>query len=222
MNVVVKRIFSKSLFTHQVRYKRLLVPLLLALCAVTLRAQTIRIELVNGKTGHPVTSIPWLSPHTLHVDLGRESDLSLVLTADKQGVVSLRFSRDDSEINVPECTGEHAAWDRLVRNDLTGHRNKDDEREFNKKYWNCMNFRVKDPVVRFADSISIGPISGSNFEYVQCWAGFPTSFSTEELLQHGVVTANDCGKATVSPQPGQLILFVRPPTQIEAARQAWD
>jgi hypothetical protein len=217
MNVVVKRIFSKSLFTHQVRYKRLLVPLLFALCAVTLRAQTIRIELVNGKTGHPVTSIPWLAPHTLYVWLGRDSDLSLVLTTSKQGVAPLRFTRDDSEINVPDCNGKRAAWDKLSKNE-----NKNDVKEFNKKYKNCTNFLVKDPVVRFADSISIGPIRGSNFEYVQCWAGFPTSFSTEELLQHGVVTANDCGKATVSPQPGQLILFVRPPTQIEAARQAWD
>jgi len=202
--------------------KGLLVLLLVALSATALHAQSIQIKLVDGKTGHPVTSIPWLSPHTLHVDLGRESDLSLVLTADKQGVVSLRFSRDDSEINVPECTGEHAAWDRLVKNDLTGHRNKDDEREFNKKYWNCMNFRVKNPVVRFVDSILIGPIMGSNFRYIQCWAGFPTFFSTEEVLQHGVVTANNCGKATASPEPGQLILFVRPPTQMEAGRQAWN
>lgn len=205
---------------------RLFALLLFASCAAALRAQSIQIKLVDGKTGRPVTSIPWLAPHNIHVGLGRESDLSLVLTTDKQGVVSLRFSRDYSEINVPECTGEHAAWDRLVKNALMGHRNKDDVREFNKKYWNCMNFRVKNPVVRFVDSISIGLITGSNFRYVPCWespyADGMKDFSTEDILQHGVVTANNCGNATASPQPGQLILFVRPPTQMEAGRQAWN
>ena len=196
---------------------RLFALLLFASCAAALRAQSIEFKLVDGKTGHPVTSIPWLSPHTLHVGLGRESDLSLVLTTDEQGVVPLRFTRDDGEINVPECKGKRAAWDKPLKNG-----NKDDVKEFNKKYKNCTNFLAKNPVVRFADSISIGPIMGSNFRYVQCWAGFPTFFSTEEVLQNGVVTANNCGKATASPEPGQLILFVRLPTQMEAGWQAWN
>jgi len=204
-------------FITDLAVKGLLVLLLFASYATILCAQTIQIKLVDGKTGRPVTSIPWLAPHNIHVGLGRESDLSLVLTTDKKGVVPLRFTRDDSEINVPECTGEHAGWDRLVKNDLTGHRNKDDEREFNKKYWNCMNFRVKNPVVRFVDSILISLITGSNFLYVPCWES--KVFSTEDILQHGVVTANNCGNATTSPEPGQLILFVRPPSEMEVWRQ---
>jgi hypothetical protein len=200
--------------------KGLLALILFASCAAALRAQTIQIMFVNGKTGHPVTSTSWFSPRiTLYVGLGRESDLSLVLTADKQGVVPLRFTRDDSKINVPECKGERAAWDKLLKNG-----NKNDVKEFNKKYKNCTNFPADNPIVGFADSISIGPVMGgiNYFRYVQCWAGFPTFFSTEEVLQHGAVTANNCGKATASPQPGHLILFVRPPTQREAGRQAWD
>jgi hypothetical protein len=35
-------------------------------------------------------------------------------------------------------------------------------------------------------------------------------FSTKEVLQHGVVSSNTCGEATASPQPGEVILFVRP------------
>jgi hypothetical protein len=35
-------------------------------------------------------------------------------------------------------------------------------------------------------------------------------FSTDEVLQHGVVTANTCGKATAAQRPGELVLFVRP------------
>jgi hypothetical protein len=196
--------------------------LLFVSCATAIHAQAIEIKLVDGKTGHAFTSIPWLAPHTLDVDLGRESDLSLVLTTDKLGLVLLRFSRNDNEINVPDCRGEHAAWDKLVKDAMNGIKNKEDVKAFNKKYRNCANFRVKNPVVRFVDSILIGRIMGSNFQYVQCWAEFPTSFSTEDILQHGVVTANNCSKASASPEPGQLILFVRLPTQMEAGRQAWN
>jgi len=197
--------------------------LLFASCGAALRAQTIQIMLMNGKTGQPVTSISWLSPRTtVQVGLGHESDLSLELTADKQGVIPLRFTFDDAEINVPECKGKRAAWDKLLKN-----RNKNDEEEFNKKYKNCTNFPADNPVVRFADSISIGPVvrtlNGNNyFRYVPCWADSGIGFSTEEILQHGIATANNCGKATASPEKGRLILFIRPPTQMEAGRQAWN
>jgi hypothetical protein len=36
------------------------------------------------------------------------------------------------------------------------------------------------------------------------------SISTNEVFQHGFASANTCGKVTASPQPGQVILFVRP------------
>ncbi|HEY0795004.1 MAG TPA: hypothetical protein VGD64_04415 [Acidisarcina sp.] len=183
----------------------------------------MQIMLVDGKSGHPVTSISWLSPRTiLYVGLGRESDLSLLLTIDKQGVVPLRFTRDAKEINVPQCEGKHAARDKVLKSG-----NKDEVKAFNKKYKNCDNLPVNNPIVGFVDSISVGPIirtlGGRNyFQYVQCWAGFPTFFSTDEVLQHGVVTTNNCGSATASPKSGRLILFVRSPTQMEAARQAWN
>lgn len=32
-----------------------------------------------------------------------------------------------------------------------------------------------------------------------------------DVLAHGAVGANKCGKATAQPIPGQLVLFVRPP-----------
>ena len=118
----------------------LLALLFFASHATALRAQSIEFKLIDGKTGHPVTSTTWLSPHTLYVGLGRESDLSLVLTTDKQGVVPLRFTRDDSEINVPECKGKGAAWDKLLKNV-----NKNDVKEFNKKYENCTNFFGEKP-----------------------------------------------------------------------------
>lgn len=35
-------------------------------------------------------------------------------------------------------------------------------------------------------------------------------YSIKEILQHGVVPENHCGKATAQAEPGELILFIRP------------
>jgi hypothetical protein len=74
---------------------------------------------------------------------------------------------------------------------------------------------VIDPVVKYSDEIRI------NVGYVLCelrksdfsWLAI-RRFSTPQVLQHGVVTANTCGKATASPQPGEIIIFVRPLTNV--------
>ena len=150
---------------------------------------------------------------------------------DKHGVALLLLTHNDNEINVPECKGMQADSEKLQMNP-----NKKDEEEFNKKYKYCTAFEVNNPIVRFADSISIGPVirtvNGTTyFQYVPCWVNTAenkhswlssTDFSTEQILQHGIVTANACGKATILPQPGHLVFFVRLPTNRETWRQAWN
>jgi len=42
-----------------------------------------------------------------------------------------------------------------------------------------------------------------------------------DVLAHGTVAANKCGKATAQPIPGQLVLFVRPAHWWEKALWAW-
>ena len=201
-----------------VRYAaRLFALLLFVSCATALRAQTVQIMLINGKTGQPIKDHP-----LVYVWVGHVRQFPFMIATDKQGVALLRLTHNESEINVPDCKGMKEDSEKLQRN-----RNKKDEEDFNKKYKNCTQIEVDNPVVRFADSISIGLVSrtlnGRNyFLYVPCWAVTGTGFSTEEVLQHGVVTANNCGKATASPGHGQLILFMRSPTQWEAARQAWN
>jgi hypothetical protein len=41
----------------------------------------------------------------------------------------------------------------------------------------------------------------------------------EGVLQQGIATPNTCGKATASPEPGDLIIFVRPLTWWEKLKQ---
>ncbi|MGC0775442.1 MAG: hypothetical protein WB543_21085 [Candidatus Acidiferrum sp.] len=72
---------------------------------------------------------------------------------------------------------------------------------------------VIQPVVKYGDTIAIGS------DYMLCQARLPDGswqalegFSTKDALQSGIATANTCGKATASPKPGEVILFVRPLT----------
>jgi len=64
-----------------------------------------------------------------------------------------------------------------------------------------------------------------NAPYVLCGAEGSRSwldlknFSTKEVLDHGYASGNTCGKVTATRQPGQVILFVRPPTFMEKMKQ---
>jgi hypothetical protein len=201
--------------------------LLFASCATALRAQTVEIKLVDRKTGHPITD-----RSLLNVWVGHVREFPFQVPADKHGVALLRLTQNDSEINVPECKDELADWEKLQINP-----NKKDKKEFNKKYKDCTCYEeVDNPIVRYADSIRVqtlpGDISrkagGRNMGYVPCWVDSNkykfswttiTDFSTQDVLQQGVVTANTCGSATVSANPGQIILFVRLPGNGEYWRQ---
>jgi hypothetical protein len=76
------------------------------------------------------------------------------------------------------------------------------------------------PIVKYDESFRI------NIPYVLCgsgrsnysWLGLE-NFSTKEILHHGYASPNTCGKITVSPQPGQVVLFVRPLTWWEKLKQ---
>lgn len=77
----------------------------------------------------------------------------------------------------------------------------------------------KHPVVKYDESFRI------NAPYVLCgaegnrpWLDLK-SFSTKEVLEHGYASGNTCGKVTATPQPGQIVLFVRPLTFWEKMKQ---
>jgi hypothetical protein len=88
------------------------------------------------------------------------------------------------------------------------------------RWKDCGDFGVINPVVRYEDSIRV------NASYVLCQPRRPdyswlalSSFSTEEVLQHGIVTLNSCGKSTASPKPGEIVLYVRPLNWWERLKQ---
>jgi hypothetical protein len=75
------------------------------------------------------------------------------------------------------------------------------------------------PVVKYDESFRI------NAPYVLCGGEESRSwlelknFITKEVLEHGYASGNICGKVTATPQPGQVILFVRPLTFWEKMKQ---
>lgn len=81
------------------------------------------------------------------------------------------------------------------------------------------NGSVTNPVVKYSDSfqVNVGFVSCQPHTPDYSWLSIQT-FSTPEVLRSGIVTANVCGKAKASPEPGELILFVRPLTWWEAMK----
>ena len=73
----------------------------------------------------------------------------------------------------------------------------------------CKGMAVIDPIVKYADTIEI-----TGDYYVPCQRHPPESpwlsFSVKTVLHSGDASANGCGRIEVSPEPGELILFVRP------------
>jgi hypothetical protein len=154
---------------------------LLALCSLgpVLRAQTIEIKLVNGKSGRP------LGNTCMYVWVGDKSNPNsgplLETQTDNNGSVILRLDREHSEINNQS---------QMLVCGLRG---------------------VINPTVKYGDTISV------RAGYVLCQPDIPdyswlasTDFSTKEVLQRGIVTANTCGKATAPLKFREVVLFVRP------------
>ena len=122
-----------------------------------------------------------LAGRCVNVWVGSGRKDALDLPTNQDGVASLKLTQDDAEID-------------------TQHVWKD-----------CGLFGVINPIVKYSDQIRI------NASYVSCephtadfsWLAIK-AFPTKEIVQSGIATANTCGKAKASPEPGEIILFVRP------------
>lgn len=156
------------------------VPFGLALSGTTLQAQTIHIKLVDGRNGKP------LAGRCIRVGVGDKSDLRRKwsggdMRTDAAGVVTLRLVAGDAEVDTQD--GQPG----------------------------CGGTVLNDPALKYGNGISVRPFlafcqpHGANYSWLSLEV-----FTTEEVLQHGVVTANTCGKAKASPKPGEIIFFVRP------------
>ena len=125
----------------------------------------------------------------VNVWVGGERKEAIAIPTDDSGVARLQLTLNPNEENVPLSTGHGTIVE-------------------------------KHPVVKYDEPFRI------NVPYVLCGAGEGSrspvdlrNFRTKEVLDHGYASGNTCGKVTATPQPGQVILFVRPLTFIEMMKQ---
>jgi hypothetical protein len=126
----------------------------------------------------------------VNVWVGAERKEAIAIPTDENGVARLQLTFNTEEINIPDSSKDRGS---IV---------------------------VDHPVVSYNESFRI------NAPYVLCGSGGSNyswlrseNFSTKEIVQHGYVSPNTCGKAAVSPQPGKVMLFVRPLTWREKLKQ---
>ena len=125
----------------------------------------------------------------VNVWVGAERKEAIAIAVDEKGIARLQLTRNPNEVNVPNSTGHGT----IV---------------------------VNRPAVRYEESFRI------NVPYMLCGSGAGNrsplgvnNFITKEVLDHGYASGNTCGKVTAPPQPGQVILFVRPLSFLERMKQ---
>ena len=116
----------------------------------------------------------------------KDTRTTATIRTDKDGIARLRLTKNDNEVDV----------------------------SVNLKL-GCGGDGVINPAFKYADLLS----AYTAVEAPSCslpenapearWKEMDP-ISTKEVLQKGFVSANTCGKVTRSPQPGQVLLFVRP------------
>jgi hypothetical protein len=121
--------------------------------------------------------------------VGTERKEAIAIPTDGKGVARLQLTLNPGEVNIPNSK-------------------------------NSGSIVVEHPIVKYDESFRINApyvlcgSEGSNYSWLRS-----ESFSTKEILSHGYALPNTCGKGTVSPHPGQVILFVRPLTWWEKLKQ---
>jgi len=127
-----------------------------------------------------------------HVNLwvGPERKRTMVIPTDKNGIARLRLTDNDDEVDLH--MHEKHIGDNVVIDPTV---------KYDENLWVNVPFVICYPHVRDYSWLAI------------------TNISTKQLLQQGIVWPNTCGKATASPKPGELAIFVRPLTWWEKMKE---
>lgn len=126
----------------------------------------------------------------VNVWVGTERKEAIAIPTDANGIARLQLTLDTGQINIPKPSKDRGSI--VVANPVVMYNEA---------------FRVNAPYALCASG-------GSNYSWLKL-----ESFSTSQILQHGYVSPNTCGKAKASPKPGQVTLFVRALTWREKLKQ---
>lgn len=149
----------------------------------------LRAQMIEVKLVNGRNGHPMSNSH-VNVWVGTKRTEAMAIPTDKDGIAWLRLTDNDDEVDL------HLREKHIGDDVVTGPIMKYDE-----------NFRVNVPFVICYPHVR---------DY--SWLAIP-NISTKQLLQQGIVWPNTCGKAVASPEPGELIIFVRPLSWWEKLRQ---
>lgn len=157
---------------------------------------TVRIEVLNGQNGRPITG------ECLNIGFGALGPGAIIAPTDDRGVVTLR-------IGARAVTADPAPRSRCGKTAVLGpvHISAHGLSLLiaGDYFIPCQEY-ASYPV--HIDPRGAGPATLSAFP----------RYSVAEILRLGVVASNTCGKVTIKPKPGELIFFERPRTFWERMR----
>ncbi|HEV7220906.1 MAG TPA: hypothetical protein VGN39_18695 [Terriglobales bacterium] len=161
----------------------------LLLAALTASGTILCAQMVTIKLVNGRNGNPMSNSH-VNVWVGTKRKEAMVIPTDKDGIARLRLTDNDNEADL-HIREKHIGDNVVI-----------------------------DPIVKYDEYFRV------NVPFVICyphvrdysWLAI-TDISTKQLLQQGIVWPNSCGKATASPRPGELTIFVRPLTWWEKLKE---
>lgn len=167
----------------------LLISAIASLIGQGLRAEEIRIRVLNAHNGKPV-------PDECVNVFTKENVSSTLVPTDKEGVATLLVEGDRA--GPIEVAHGRACNGAVALHPTVGH--ADTIQISGDYYVACQEYGKTIPGER---------IQPPPFDQRM------PSYSVARILQSGIVAANTCGKIRVQAKPGELILFVRPRSLLE-------
>lgn len=160
------------------------------------RSQQIQVLVLNAHNGKPV------SDECLNVSLGSWHGADLFAPTNKDGVVTLWFSKDS--VSAEPVAGSKACGGMALSKRLSAAGPPDSIAVL-------PNYNVS---CQYSEEQTKNPAWLHNPMY----QGWISSFSLHEILTSGVIAANKCSDLKPTPKPGELILMVRKVTFMEGMR----
>jgi len=161
---------------------------LLVLLAFCASGTVLFAQIVTIRLVNGRNGHPMSNSH-VNVWVGPERKRTMVIPTDKDGLARLRLTDNDDEVDL----------------------------HMRKKY--VGDNVVTHPIVKYDENFQVNVPFVVCYPHVQDYSWLAiTNISTKQLLQQGIVWPNACGKATASPKPGELTIFVRPLTWWEGMK----
>lgn len=160
-----------------------------------LHAQDLRVKIVNGRNGKPVTN------ECINVWVGPVHGASLLAPTNEQGIAVLHLSDKQVTANAvphPACARLLAVTPKALAYDA------DTIVVAGDFYVNCEEYAKIAPGERVTPDL---------------YRKMIPSYSIKKILESGVTAPNTCGKFRAEAKPGELIFFVRPRTFLERMGQ---